>query len=608
MPESKRLVAVTRNLLSWIGVSTLVGCVLSIAMLGANWETVGWPGVVELTASMFWVSFSFNALLMVPVVLLWPLLVLVKSAVFRGRWLAWSGSALIALNVVWILWNRLAMTHQFVSVRPFITVAGLFQFGVLLALLLLLGSVPFLWLAGKKRSSACATGVALLSIMGLLAWNGWAERRTRTYSLERIGDAAAAGAIAETAGSVPAGEGKVILLAIDGLSWDVMVPLMEAGRLPTLAKLVQNGAYGYLDNGDESLSPIVWTSIFSGRSAASHGINGYLKLDFPRSCTSAMNLLMIRPTIDTFYGLSHLVQRMPSVGLWTLSHAGSADRRTPMVWDVLSFFENKVVVVDPLVNLPVRPVNGAMIDFRNTTDPEIATAYPRDLETRWAIEPVPLATGGTDASYDLLLERLLPGLEITFELAAEYDPDLLLYYTRFTDTVSHMNWDFWARDSFLLRNLPIGLTDSQWEALVKGRLDDRLFRAYARTDSIVGQFVNEFPNATFVVVSDHGWTFSGYEHFGSPDGVIILSGRLVRDAFGLEGATVLDLAPTVFEALQLPLSRELEGAALSEVWAAKRTVPVIDRYPIRLSSGAGAIDIHLGREEEEQLRALGYID
>jgi hypothetical protein len=279
-----------------------------------------------------------------------------------------------------------------------------------------------------------------------------------------------------------------------------------------------------------------------------------------------------------------------------------------MLWEIASVFGRRVVVVNPLVNLPVQPVNGAMIDFKKAKDPEIPTAFPRELQERWDINPMPLATGGTDESYALLLERLEPGLEITFKLAAEYDPDLLVYYTRFVDTVSHMNWDFWARERVLLTDLPIGMTDAQWETLIRDRIDDRLFRSYIETDSIVRRFVVAFPSATVVIASDHGWTFSGYEHFGSPDGVLIVSGPEVKKALGLERASILDVTPTVLEALGIPLSRELEGMALGDIWRARPASEMVDRYPAVAVSQDAGVDVELSEEEVEQLRALGYID
>jgi predicted AlkP superfamily phosphohydrolase/phosphomutase len=601
-----RLGAASRALLPYLAVSLLVGLTLAVAMTVANWENLGWCGALEMTGVMLWVSFVFNAFLMVPVALSWWILVMKWRPVFSGHWATFSLAALIGLDLTWVLWNRLAMVHQWASVRPFITHTGIVQSLVLVAVLGLLVAIPFLRLHGRPRSALTASVVILLSVVIVLIWNSWEERRERRYSLQRIASAAGISDVPDAVGVPKPANGKLVVLGLDGLSWNVMVPLLDSGMLPALSFLIRRGAFGYLDNGDQSLSPIVWTSIFTGRSPQNHGIDGYRKLNLPVSRRSALDLLLIPPSIDSFYGISHLLKRLPSAGLWWFSHAGSNDRKVPALWEIASIFGRTVVVVDPLANLPVKPLNGAAIDFRRTKDASIATCYPADLSKRWEIRPIPLATGATDASYNRLVDRVLSGLDITVELAGEYDPDLLVYYTNLPDTVSHMNWDFVARDRFFLTDLPIDLTDGGWESLVRSNLEDRTFRAYVQTDAIVGRFIETYPDATYVIVSDHGWTFSGYEHFGSPDGTFIVSGPGVRSGTGLSGISIVDVTPTVLAAMGVPLSRELEGTVVREAWHTAPDVVSVERYPQPENDGTGAVE--LSGEELERLRWLGYLE
>ena len=109
-----------------------------------------------------------------------------------------------------------------------------------------------------------------------------------------------------------------------------------------------------------------------------------------------------------------------------------------------------------------------------------------------------------------------------------------------------------------------------------------------------------------MIVSDHGWTFSGYEHFGSPDGIFIISGPCHRNGLALPEVSILDVAPSVLNALRLPLSREFEGASIGDAWFEANEATFIDRY--EWSNGDSAVDILLSEEELERLRALGYLD
>ena len=61
-------------------------------------------------------------------------------------------------------------------------------------------------------------------------------------------------------------ERKIVIIGIDGMDWSLADPLMEEGKLPNLASLIQDGAYGYLSNGRESISARIWSTMFSGSS------------------------------------------------------------------------------------------------------------------------------------------------------------------------------------------------------------------------------------------------------------------------------------------------------------------------------------------------------
>ncbi len=68
----------------------------------------------------------------------------------------------------------------------------------------------------------------------------------------------------------------MILFAVDGLEWNVMNPLLEQGRLPVMAGLMERGTYGYLATMKPTYSPVIWTSIATGKFPPDHGIAGYV--------------------------------------------------------------------------------------------------------------------------------------------------------------------------------------------------------------------------------------------------------------------------------------------------------------------------------------------
>ena len=68
---------------------------------------------------------------------------------------------------------------------------------------------------------------------------------------------------------------SVLIMGIDGVSWDLLRPWIEDGKLPTLSRLVQKGASGNLKTVIPPLSCTAWTSLFTGTNPGKHGIYEY---------------------------------------------------------------------------------------------------------------------------------------------------------------------------------------------------------------------------------------------------------------------------------------------------------------------------------------------
>lgn len=68
---------------------------------------------------------------------------------------------------------------------------------------------------------------------------------------------------------------RVVLVGIDGGSWNLLDPAIAAGELPNLGALARRGVTGDLATVEPVISPTVWTSIATGRSPAVHGISDF---------------------------------------------------------------------------------------------------------------------------------------------------------------------------------------------------------------------------------------------------------------------------------------------------------------------------------------------
>ena len=71
--------------------------------------------------------------------------------------------------------------------------------------------------------------------------------------------------------------GRVIVLALDGVSPDLLEPRMDAGALPQFARLRALGAYRRLATTQPPQSPVAWAGFATGRNPAQHGLHDFLE-------------------------------------------------------------------------------------------------------------------------------------------------------------------------------------------------------------------------------------------------------------------------------------------------------------------------------------------
>src|SRR5712692_2196546 len=72
---------------------------------------------------------------------------------------------------------------------------------------------------------------------------------------------------------------RVLVLGLDGMDPQVVDLLMAEGKMPNFAKLRQDGAYGRLVSSPPLLSPIIWTTIATGKPPDQHGIGHFVAVN-----------------------------------------------------------------------------------------------------------------------------------------------------------------------------------------------------------------------------------------------------------------------------------------------------------------------------------------
>jgi hypothetical protein len=433
----------------------------------------------------------------------------------------------------------------------------------------------------------------------------------------------------------------VIVLGVDGLEWEVMLPLIREGRLPTMARLMEQGTFGKLVTLTPARSPAIWTSVATGKLPAKHGI-------------------------------PHFVGVNPATGkprLYT-----NQDRRTKAIWNIFSDYDRRVHCVGWWITFPAEAVNGTMVAQTNTAS-QVLTAHGRAV---WKGTVVPglagqvyptsfqprvmsiaaevnrslpqisrAAFGEFKHPHSELTRRLWDNTQWSFRADAIYaevaqtllaeraDFDLMLVYFGGTDVVGHRFWRYLYPDDF--RHRP---TDEEIENFA-----DVIPAYYAYVDGVIAQILAAAPEgASIFIISDHGMhavntgqyfaadlppaNVNSGEHQDGPPGIIIAAGGHLRPgtktAAELKNltmadlatvGTVLDVAPTILALKGLPIGRDMDGLILVDVLEpgflvrhAPTYVETHDTAQWLAERPGDFVTAEMEAERIEQLRSLGYID
>jgi predicted AlkP superfamily phosphohydrolase/phosphomutase len=136
---------------------------------------------------------------------------------------------------------------------------------------------------------------------------------------------------------------------------------------------------------------------------------------------------------------------------------------------------------------------------------------------------------------------------------------------------------------------------------------------YVYMDNVVGRIMSRAPeNATFIVLSDHGFNFSpiGYNHYGTPKiphGIIILNGPQIRAGHALDKMNVYDFVPTVLHLYGLPTGEDMDGRVVQEAFKKRRTVHSVETHETGPARAGAKKPRDLDKEVLEDLKTLGYI-
>jgi len=406
------------------------------------------------------------------------------------------------------------------------------------------------------------------------------------------------------------GSRKVLLVGWDAADWKVIRPLMDAGKMPNVQRLVANGATGQIATLHPPLSPMLWTSIATGKRPFKHGIHGFTE--------PAPDGIGVRPVTNL-------------------------SRKSKALWNILNQNDLRSVVIGWWPSHPAEPINGVMVsDQYHRADGPLHEGWPLPPDV---VHPAGLS--GTLADLRMHPDLLTPEMVRPFiPLAKDIDQDKDQRLAAFLRTLAEC-MSIHAAASWLMDNHPWDFFAVYYEAIDhfchafmryhpprQSRIGERDFELYHNVVSMAYQFHDEMlgtlqqkagGDATVILMSDHGFHPDHLRPTSIPDipagpaiehrdlGVLAISGPEITTGESLHGPSVLDVAPTVLTLYGLPVGEDMDGKVLSQAFVKMPQVAFVPSWEdIPGADGRHPphtrLDPVAAHEALEQMIALGYIE
>ena len=251
------------------------------------------------------------------------------------------------------------------------------------------------------------------------------------------------------------GNGKTVIIGLDGVPFGMLKDFAEAGIMANTAELISRGIFKKMYSSIPEISSVAWSSIITGQNPGQHSIFGFTDL-FPDSYK----------------------MRFPNF----------ADLKSPPFW---SLAKGKSVIINVPSTYPVKDMNGVhisgfvSIDINKSVHPAFLIPQLESLGYRIDVDSEKAHT-----DLNLFLEDLDETLTARIK-AAEYLWDytdwqtFMLTFTG-TDRLMHFLWDAYEDKDH--------------------KYHDAFLEHFRRIDQAIGKIYSKLTeNDVFLMLSDHGF-------------------------------------------------------------------------------------------------------
>lgn len=270
---------------------------------------------------------------------------------------------------------------------------------------------------------------------------------------------------------------RVLIIGLDGATFEVLQPLMDRGGMPNLATLQSKGASSILMSTLPPVTATAWASFMTGVNPGKHGVFNFFERDVA--------------------GYAYEDTR---------GFVNAESIHSPTLWELLGQSDKQVGVINVPLTYPPHPLPGFMITGMLTPPSAATFTHPAELGEELRDYRIDLNHTRTDSGFNLttqpspeeligevrdLLERRAVH---TLRLIKEKPWDLFSIVFVGTDRLFHELWHY-------LDPRCQGYHSDRGEAL-RCAVEAYLFRL----DQVLGELLNSVgPETTVLVMSDHGF-------------------------------------------------------------------------------------------------------
>ncbi|MGH7983807.1 MAG: alkaline phosphatase family protein [Candidatus Udaeobacter sp.] len=403
---------------------------------------------------------------------------------------------------------------------------------------------------------------------------------------------------------------KVLLIGWDAADWEHITPLLEEGLMPTLDAFINRGVMGNLATLQPILSPMLWNSVATGKSADKHGIHGFIEPDpinggarpytsTSRKCKALWNILTQRDLQSNIIG-------------WWASHPAEPIKGT--------------VVTNAFGGVKFDPEKGWSIPKGTVHPPENGPklarfkVFPNELTEAHILPFIPDAAK-IDQKKDKRLSSFAKILSDNASIHAvatalmESEPwDFTAVYYDGIDHFSHAFMAYHPPKLEWVREEDFAI----YKDIVKG--------AYRFHDMMLERLLElAGPETTVILCSDHGFESGSQRPHGTPRepagpavwhrqyGIFVMAGPGIKRDERIYGASLIDIAPTILTLFDIPIGEDMDGRPLLEAFETPpsvKTIPSWENVPgeCGMHVAGQQIDREQANELMQQFAALGYIE